>query len=62
MKERIENGMDYPLMSVRDMRILMIVLLFGTPDDFQKRMDQMKHRHQKRQADIDRYYKNDRET
>jgi SRSO17 transposase len=62
MTERIENGIDYPLMSVRDLRILMIVLLFGTPDDFQKRMEQMKNRHHKGQADIDRYYKNDKST
>jgi len=62
MTERIGNGMDCPLMSVRDLRILMIVLLFGTPDDFQKRLGQMKIRHQNRQADIDRYYKNDDST
>lgn len=57
MKERIENGREYPLMSVRDYRIMMIVLLFGTADDFQKKLEQMKIRHQKRQADIDRHYK-----
>jgi hypothetical protein len=62
MKERIENGMDYPLMSVRDLRILMIVLLFGTPDDFQKRLEQMKNRHKKRQVDIDRHYIDDQQT
>lgn len=62
MKERIENGMDCPLMSVRDLRILMIVLLFGTSEDFQKRLEQMKTRHQKRQADIDRYYTNEQQT
>lgn len=62
MRERIENGIDYPLMSVRDLRILMIVLLFGTPEDFQKKLEQMKKRHHHRQADIDRYYKNDDST
>jgi hypothetical protein len=38
------------------------VLLFGTADDFQKRLEQMKIRQQNRQADIDRYYKNDDST
>ncbi len=48
-----------PLLSVRDLRILMIVLLFGTPEDFVKRLEQMKIRHKNRMADIDRHYEND---
>jgi len=47
------------LLSVRDLRILMIVLLFGTPEDFEKRLEQMKIRHKNRKADIDRHYEND---
>lgn len=62
MTERIENGMDFPLMSVRDLRILMIVLLFGPPGDFEKKLEQMKTRHVNRQKDIDRYYRNDQPT
>jgi len=38
MTERIANGINCPLLSVRDLRILMIVLLFGTPEDFEKRL------------------------
>jgi SRSO17 transposase len=62
MTERIENGMDFPLMSVRDLRILMIVLLFGPPGDFEKKLEQMKFRHVNRQKDIDRYYRKDQPT
>lgn len=62
MTERIANGINCPLLSVRDLRILMIVLLFGTPEDFEKRLEQMKIRHKNRQADIDRRYLNDQPT
>lgn len=62
MTERIANGINCPLLSVRDLRILMIVLLFGTPEDFEKRLEQMKTRHKNRQADIDRRYQNDQPT
>lgn len=62
MTERIANGINCPLLSVRDLRILMIVLLFGTPEDFEKRLEQMKTRHKNRQADIDRRYLNDQPT
>jgi len=58
MKTRIENQENYPLLSVRDARILMIVSLFGTKEQLQKRMQQMEIRHKKRQEDIDRRYKN----
>jgi len=58
MKTRIENQENYPLLSVRDARILIIQALFGTQEDLQKRMQQMEIRHKKRQEDIDRRYKN----
>jgi SRSO17 transposase len=58
MKTRIENQNSYPLLSVRDTRILIIVALFGTPEDLQKKMRQMEVRHKNRQDDIDRRYKN----
>lgn len=62
MTERIANGINCPLLSVRDLRILMIVLLFGTPEDFEKRLEQMKIRHKNRKADIDRHYEKDEKT
>jgi len=58
MKTRIENQEKHPLLSVRDARILIVVSLFGTEEDLQKRMQQMEIRHKKRQEDIDRRYKN----
>jgi SRSO17 transposase len=58
MKVRIENQQQYPLLSVRDARILIIVALFGTREQLQRRMLQMERRHKNRQADIDRRYRN----
>jgi hypothetical protein len=58
MKTRIENHQTYPLLSVRDARILIITALFGTEKQLQRRMQQMEIRHKKRQDDIDRRYKN----
>jgi hypothetical protein len=58
MKTRIAHQETYPLLSVRDARILMVVALFGTKEQLQKRMRQMELRHKKRQDDIDRRYKN----
>jgi len=59
MKLKLDNKTEYPLLSVRDARILMIVKMFGNEDDFKRRLEQMFIRHQKRQANIDRYYKNE---
>ncbi|WP_057937732.1 IS701 family transposase [Algoriphagus resistens] len=61
MNERIENGEDIPLLSVRDYRILMVVSMFGTPNQFQTKWEQMITRHLKRQRDIDRYYQHEDE-
>ena len=57
LKQKIEFEDDAPLMSMRDARILMIVSLFGTQEEVQTRLEQMKIRHKKRQYDIDRRYK-----
>jgi len=57
LKQKIEGEQEAPLMSVRDARILVIVSLFGTPQDVETRLDQMNTRHLKRQQDIDRNYK-----
>lgn len=56
LQQRIDAQEDIPLMSVRDARILMIVILFGTKEDVQLRLKQMEARHEKIQADIDRHY------
>ncbi len=59
LKEKLENQEEYPLMSVRDARILIIVQMFGTKEQYYKRLEQMKIRHLARQKDIDRYYRYD---
>jgi SRSO17 transposase len=57
LKQKIEHKQEAPLMSVRDARILVIVSLFGTEQDMEMRLEQMKFRHEIRQKDIDRWYK-----
>jgi SRSO17 transposase len=57
LKEKTENENEFPLMSVRDARILIIFQMFGTEEQYNKRLEQMKTRHVKRQQDIDRYYR-----
>lgn len=59
LKQKIENETEYPLMSVRDARILTIINMFGTEEQFHRRLKQMKIRHDKRQKDIDRYYRDE---
>jgi len=59
LKVKIENEPDYPLISVRDARILLIIKIFGTKMDYEKRLSQMNNRHLIRQADIDRRYRFD---
>ncbi len=56
LQQRIEYEQEAPLMSMRDARILMIVSLFGTKQEIELRIHQMKIRHQVRQKDIDRRY------
>ena len=57
LKEKIDMQEEYPLMSVRDARILIIFTMFGTKEQYKKRLEQMKVRHFKRKKDIDRYYR-----
>jgi SRSO17 transposase len=59
LKEKIKNEKEFPLMSVRDARIFAIIQFFGTQEQYNKRLEQMKIRHYKRQKDIDRYYRYD---
>ena len=56
-REKISNEKELPLMSMRDARILMIVSMFGTPEQQKERIKQMKKRHKKRQQDIDRRFR-----
>lgn len=56
LKQKIENEQEFPLMSLRDARILIIFKMFGTQEQYNKRVEQMKIRHSKRKKDIDRYY------
>ena len=52
MKQKIENKVQMPLLSFRDARILVILQLFGTPEDIKKRLLQMEKRQKKRKDDI----------
>ena len=55
LKAKLEKVKKFPLMSVRGARILMIVSLFGTKEQYEERLGQMRKRHKKRKYDIDRY-------
>ena len=57
LNQKIDYGDKAPLMSMSDARILMIVSIFGTEEEINKRLEQMETRHEKRQKDIDRRYK-----
>jgi SRSO17 transposase len=57
LKEKLAHVPEAPLLSVRDVRLLLVAQLFGTPDEVERRMHQMESRHHKRQKDIERYYR-----
>ncbi|VAW25699.1 hypothetical protein MNBD_BACTEROID06-1258 [hydrothermal vent metagenome] len=57
LKQKVEHRQEAPLMSIRDARILVVVSLFGTEQDMEMRLEQMKIRHEVRQKDIDRNFK-----
>lgn len=57
LKEKLAHVPEAPLLSVRDVRLLIVARLFGTPDEVERRMHQMESRHHKRQKDIERYYR-----
>jgi SRSO17 transposase len=52
LKERASRQNRYPLMSIRDARILIIANIFGTEQQYQKIWEQMIERHKNRQKDI----------
>ena len=59
LKEKIEKEQEYPLLSIRDARILIIIESLGTEEQYDKRLEKMKirHRNRNRQKDIDRHYR-----
>jgi SRSO17 transposase len=57
LKEKLLHLPESPLLSVRDVRLLIVARLFGTKDDVEQQIHQMECRHQKRQKDIERYYR-----
>jgi len=60
--ERIAKDINCRMKSVRDLRILMIVLLIGNSGDFEQDWSRLKSTKKNRQVDVDRYYKNDEPT
>jgi SRSO17 transposase len=54
---KLEQQEERPLLSVRDARLLVIALTFATKKEVDICLEHIRIRHQKRQADIDRYYK-----
>jgi len=57
LRERIRHQDAYPLLSCRDVRILIIALLTHDQNLIDKRLTQMKKRHKQRYRDIQRYFK-----
>ena len=58
VKERIVFKIEYPLLSCRDVRLVIVALLIKDPSLIEKRIEQMKYRHKQRCEDIERRYKN----
>jgi SRSO17 transposase len=56
LKERLAHDAELPLMSVRDVRLLIVARLFGTEEEVDRRLQQMFRRHNKRKKSIDWYY------
>ena len=56
VKERIQQKQSYPLLSARDIRLLIIAMLLNDPDAVDRRLAQLDIRHQQRRKDIERYY------
>jgi hypothetical protein len=63
LQEKIDHEIDYPLMSVRDARILVTVCIakaiLEDELDMVKQLQLMRKRHDKRKFDIDRHYLDD---
>jgi SRSO17 transposase len=61
LKERLSQQDSVPLMSLRDARLLIIARVFGTAEDVETCLSQMRVRHKKRQKSIDWWYIEDKE-
>lgn len=63
LQERIDHEIEYPLMSVRDARIIVTTLIARTilksEPEMQRQLQLMEKRHYKRKKDIDRCYARD---
>ena len=59
VKERILYKDECPLLSCRDIRLMIIAMLLNDPTAVDKRIEQMEIRHEQRRRDIERYYKVD---
>jgi SRSO17 transposase len=59
VKQRILYKDECPLLSCRDIRLMIIAMLLNDPTAVDKRIEQMEIRHEQRRRDIERYYKVD---
>jgi SRSO17 transposase len=59
VKERMLYKDDCPLLSCRDIRLMIIAMLLNDPAAVDKKIAQMEIRHKQRREDIDRHYKAD---
>ena len=57
LRERMHHHDDYPLLSCRDVRILIVALLTNDQNVIDKRLKQMSIRHKQRHKDIQRHFK-----
>jgi hypothetical protein len=57
VKERILYKDACPLLSSRDIRLMIIAMLLNDPAVVDKRIAQMEIRHEQRRKDIERYYR-----
>jgi len=59
---KIARKPEYELMSLRDIRIMIVAQLFADQQTVSKLHEQMLIRHKNRKRDIDRYYKNENDS
>jgi hypothetical protein len=59
VKERIFYKDECPLLSSRDIRLMIIAMLLNDPATVDKKIAQLEIRHEQRRRDIERYYKPD---
>jgi SRSO17 transposase len=57
VRERMYNKAEIPLLSCRDVRILIIALMMGDQKFILRRLQQMEKRHKQREMDIKRHFK-----